>query len=213
MDRGARCVGRDSPSRRTPLRRIAPLFAMVAWVAACAQEPLPQDSFYRLGPPAVAAPAAAPLRGTLEVDRFRAEGLGAGRAIVYSRADQPLRLNEYNYHFWAEPPAVLLQEQLVAYARAARLADRVVTPEMRIDAQHVLSGRIVRLEQVQGPNPHVVVALEMALRQVGSDRVPVLGTYERVEPASGATVGAAVVAIDRALNQIFSRFLADVAAR
>jgi ABC-type uncharacterized transport system auxiliary subunit len=174
---------------------------------------LPQDSFYRLGPPAVSAPAAAPLRGTLEIERFRAEGLGAGRAIVYSRAEQPLRLNEYNYHFWAEPPAVLLQDRLVAYARAAVLADQVVTPEMRIDAQYVLSGRIVRFEQVIGPNPHVVVALEMTLRHVGSDRAPLLGSYEQTEPAADATVGAAVAAIDRAVNQIFSRFLADVATR
>jgi ABC-type uncharacterized transport system auxiliary subunit len=187
--------------------------AIVTLVAACAQAPVPQDNFYRLGPPTVSVPAATPLRGILEIERFRAEGLGAGRAIVYSRADQPLRLNEYNYQFWAESPAVLLQEQLVTYARAARLADQVVTPDMRLDAQHLLTGRIVRLEQVLGPSPHVVVSLEMVLRQAGSDRRPLMGTYEQVEPAADATVGAAVAAMDRALNQIFARFLADVAAR
>ena len=202
--------GRGGGLRR-PGRWLAAGLAL--FVAACAQDPIPQDNFYRLGSPAAVAPAPAPLRGTLEIERFRAEGLGAGRAIVYSRTDQPLRLNEYNYHFWAEPPAVLLQEQLVAYARAARLAERVVTPEMRIEAQQVLTGRIVRLEQVLGPQPQVIVSLEIALRQVGSDRPPLLGTYERVEPAADASVGAAVVAVDRALNHIFSRFIADATRR
>ncbi len=191
------------------------LFAIVLLltVGACAQEPVPQDSFYRLGPAVATAPVAAPLRGTLEIDRFRAEGLIAGRAIVYSRAGQPLRLNEHHYHFWAEPPSVLLQERLVAFARTVRLADRVVTPETRIDPQYAVTGRIGRLEQVLGPSPHVVVSLEMALRQVGSDRAPLLGTYERVEPAADASVGAAVAAMDQAILQIFSRFLADIAAR
>lgn len=187
--------------------------AALSIVAACAPDPVPQDNFYRFGPAPVVAPVATPLRGTLEVDRFRAEGLSAGRAIVYSRADQPLRLNEYSYHFWAEPPAVLLQERLVAFARAIRLADRVVTPEARIDAQFVATGRVNRLEHVHGPNPHVAVSLEMSLRQVGSDRAPLLGTYERVEPAADASVGAAVAAMDRAVQQIFSRFVADMAAR
>jgi len=205
----------EPESRRGGARRLAVWSAVFLTVvlAACAQDPIPQDNFYRLGSPAAVAPAAAPLPGTLEIERFRAEGLGAGRAIVYSRADQPLRLNEYNYHFWAEPPAVLLQEQLVAYARAARLAERVVTPEMRIEAQQVLTGRIVRLEQVLGPQPQAIVSLEIALRQLGSDRPPLLATYERAEPAADASVGAAVAAVDRALNHIFSRFVADAARR
>jgi ABC-type uncharacterized transport system auxiliary subunit len=192
---------------------LLPLLAALALLAACGQPPLPPDNFYRLGPPAVAAAAARPLRGVLEIERFRVEGLGAGRAIVYSRADQPLKLNEYNYQFWAEPPPLLVQGQLVAYARAARLADQVVTPEARLDAQYVLGGRILRFEQVVGADPHVVVSLEMDLRQAGSDRPPFLRTYEQTEPTADATVNAAVVAIDRALNQVFARFAADVAAR
>ena len=90
----------------------AMIFLVAPVLAACAQPPLPQDHFYRLSVGAPGNPRAEPrFKGTLEVGRFVADGLTAGRPVVYSMADRPNELREYRYHFWTEPPPTMLRDQ------------------------------------------------------------------------------------------------------
>ena len=166
------------------------VLAMAAMLGACAQPPLP---------------------GVLEVERFVADGLTAGRPIVYSQSGQPHALHEYHYHFWVEPPTVLLRDQLVAQLRAAKVAKAVVTPEMRVDPDYVLTGKITRLERVVGAAPRAVVELELAVRQTGGDRLAFLQTYRVEEAVAADSVAAAVAAINKALGAIYARFTADLA--
>lgn len=200
----------ESPSWRQWARagRVAVFAAILS--AGCTQDPVPQDSFYRLSGPSDVQPAPAPvLSGVLEVARFRADGLVAGRSLVYSRADVPQRLNEYNYHFWVEPPTVMLQDRLIAFARDARLAATVVTPEMRVEPEYMLSGRIQRFEQVIGAQPQAVLSMEIGLH-TGDGRLVLLESYAHVEPAADTSVPATIVAFDRALAAILARLADDL---
>ncbi len=159
-----------------------------ALLVSCSQPPVPQDNFYRLQ---VTAPgtslAKTPLDGTLEVARLLADGLTAGRPIVYSEAARPLEANEYHYHFWTDSPTVLLRDELVSYLRRAGVAKNVVTPEMRLEPDFVLTGKIKRLEQVRGDPSKVVISLELALRDRRGDRLLLVKTYDM----EGETAGAA----------------------
>jgi cholesterol transport system auxiliary component len=195
--------------------RIGPTIVGLAalGLAACAQPDLPRDHFYRLDVPAPAALPAPRLDGALMVDRFTAVGLVAGRSIVFSEAVRPSELSEYHYHFWVEPPAVMLQDGLVAFLRAARLAETVVTPGLRREPDHLLVGRIKRLEQVTGPAPKAVVELEFALKRVKDDRLIWLESYRSEVPARDGSVAAGVEAIGRGVADIYGRFLGDVARR
>ena len=187
--------------------------AYVAALGACAQPEVPQDTFYRLevGIPEMAL-STPRLQGTLEIERLSADGLTAGRPIVYSRSDRPRELQEYHYHFWTEPPPVMLRDQLVTYLRGAKVASAVVTPETRVAAEYALTGKIMRLERVIGATPgaaKAVVKLELGVRQTTGERLLFLETY-RVETAATAdTVGAAVDAMNEGLSRVFALFVSD----
>lgn len=186
--------------------------AFVSAVAACgAPPPVPADNFYRLQLTGLAAPAeASKLSGTLEVERLAADGLTAARPIVYSDSAKPHELREYHYHFWTEPPTVMLRDQMVAYLRKAKAADTVVTPEMRARPDYVLAGKIHRLERIVGTDAGAVIELELGLREAKTDKLLFVETYS--ERANGATesVGDTVGALNKAMAKVFARFVADL---
>ena len=187
---------------------------MLALQACGGQTAVPQDRFFRLQ---VAAPekpfSASPLDGILEINRLTANGLAAGRPIVYSESERPNELKEYHYQFWSEAPASLITDQLTGYLRAAKVAKSVVPPELRTDPQFVLIGKILRLEKIAGPRPAAVLEMELGLRQIRPYRILVLETYRARADAADDSVGAAVAAINQALNTIFARFIADIPTR
>lgn len=184
---------------------------LVVAVAGCSQPPLPKDHFYRLQVAPPSALAAAPLlQGTLEVGTFIADGLTAGRPIVYSDSQRPHEVLEYHYHFWTEPPTIMLRDQLVDYLRAAGVATNVVTPEMRIEPDYAITAKIKRLEKIVGTPPRAAVELELGLRRTAEGRLMFVGTYGLEVEAASATVGAAVIAANEALGRIFGKFVADI---
>lgn len=185
--------------------------ALSLGLAACAQPPLPQDHFYRLEAPRPTAPNAQPrLKGVIEVPRFTADGLVAGRPLVYTEAGKEHELLDYHYHFWVEPPGLMLQDRLVHFLRAAKLADNVVTPELRIEADYVINGRIRRLERVVGAKPpRAVLELELGLRRAKGDRILWLETYRGEPDCAEDSVTSAVQALNGALGTVFQRFLDD----
>ncbi len=79
---------------------------LLVMLAACAaQAPVPQDKYYRLQAIPAFQPLSSPvLSGVLEIERFMADGLTAGRPIVYVDAADPNQLREYHYHFGRRPP-------------------------------------------------------------------------------------------------------------
>ncbi len=191
------------------MKRTLPALLLV--LGACAQPEVPEDRFYRLDVGGPETPFAKPrLEGTLEVDRFVADGLTAGRPIVYSESGRPREVLEYHYHFWTEPPTIMLRDQLVAYLRAAKVADTVVTPQHRVEPDYVLSGKIKRLEQVNGKPPGAVVELELALKRSSDGQILFLDTYRIEAEAKTGTVAAAVDALNSALGLIYARFTNDI---
>ena len=189
------------------------IFLLAVLGAACSQPPVPQDRFYRLQvAPPTAVPAALRLPGILEVPRFAADGLMAGRPIVFSEANAPTEVSAYFYHFWLEPPGVMLRDELVAYLRAAGVAKTVVTPELRLEPDFILTARIKRIEQGRGAAPKAVVILEVAINSRRDDRLLLLKTYEVEKAAADNGVGAAVDALGGGLTTVFARLVADIPA-
>lgn len=144
------------------------------------------------------------------MNRFVADGLTAGRPIVYSESGRPREVLEYHYHFWTEPPTIMLRDLLVAYLRAAKVADTVVTPEHRVEPDYELSGKIKRLEQINGTPPGAVVELELALKRSADGQILFLHTYRIEAEAKTGSVAAAVDALNSALGLIYARFTNDI---
>ncbi len=217
-------IPRPLPRRRFPLRptvrRLALWGAMAVAlaVASCAQPPVPRDAFYRLdvvpsdGGPS-ATPSSAPLfEGKAEVRPLGTDGVLGQRAVAFV-PDGSSALEQYSYHFWAEPPADMVQRELVAHLRAAGLFEAVVTPELRVRTDYEVQGRLARFEQVlTGDVPRFIVEMELSVvRKRGLDLLTVQ-VYRREEAASDTTVESAAAAARRALQSIFKDFEASLRA-
>jgi len=182
---------------------------LVAGVSACSQPPVPQDRYYRIDAPAVEAQAPV-LRGVLELDRLAAEGLTSGRAIIYSDESSPGLLQEYFYDFWVEPPDVMVRDALINYLRKAGVAEAVVSPEVRADADYTLAGRIDRMELVRGAEPKAVIDLELAITNARTGKLVMIHSYALGVAATDNSVPAGVVAMEQGVAAIFERFLNDM---
>lgn len=183
-------------------------------IAGCAsQPPVPSDKFYRLQAVFASTPSpSVKFPGTFEVERFTADGLTAGRPIVYVKSDDPNQLQEYHYHFWTQPPTIMLRDELVTYLRQANIADSVVIPEMRLDPQYVMTGRIRKLEQVLGTPNRTRIEIEISVRQPNDGKLLFLKSYAHETEQTGPGVAAAVNGLNEALNIIYSDLLADLRA-
>lgn len=191
--------------------RVAAVFVVVALLlVACAEVPLQEERYFRLDASAPMPLARPALAGTLVVKRFAAEGLLGQRALVYADVDAPQALYQYNYHFWTDAPTAMLQQVTATVLRAAGVAQQVVTPAYGAHADHVLSGRIVRLEHLVGASPMVVVNLELAVLDDSRHELELLRAYRLELPVGAPGVAPAVAVMGDALTQILARFIADI---
>ena len=198
-------------SRVRPLAAVAPLAAIAAalLLAACSGTQVPQDTFYRVtADGAQAGPAA--VSGTLQVMPVVAAGLVAERPILHASATDPGALHQYHYHFWAQTPPEMLQQELVSYLRAAGVAERVVGPRVRTDATLLLNPKLLRFERVTGTEPAGSVVLEVAASHGESGRLAWVETYRATVRAEADTIPAAVRALDAAVDQVYRAVARDL---
>jgi ABC-type uncharacterized transport system auxiliary subunit len=189
------------------LRLGCALLALAA--SGCAgSPPPPADSFHRLAVPPPAVRPAVLLAGVVEVERLRASDLLRGRALVLASADQPDVLRRSTYHYWVDAPPVLLQDALVAWLRAGRLAERAVTAETGDQAQWSVAGRVQRFERRS--DGQTSVALELSLRRGREPDLLVQGVYEASRKADGDSMEAAVEALGAATGAAFTAFATEI---
>ena len=185
--------------------------AALLWISACAGSPPPPDSFHRLSVPPPAARATPLLEGAVEVDRFAAVAALRSRPLAVVDSGSGV-LRHARYDFWVDGPPGLLQHALVGYLRAAGVAGRVVTPELREDPRWVVTGRILRFERVAGGGGAAAVTVELALRERASGPPRVHGVYEASRRAGADSAPAAIEALGLAVGEAFAAFVADVEA-
>ncbi len=152
------------------------------------------------------------LPGVLSVAPLDAEGLLRERPLLYSATGSAQEFQQHDYHYWMDPPPRMLQLQLVDYLRASGLAHSVVTPDLRIETDYQVSGRIKRLERLLGGGPvRVVAEIELSMVSSADNRLMVIGTYAAEAVAGDDGVESSVLALNRALGQVFERFLTAAA--
>lgn len=196
------------------MRKLAPTLLLIFGLAACASPPLPEDHYYRLDIDAAsAALAAAPFAASINVQRINMTGIYGERPLLYSSAQAPTELRQYHYHYWADSPARLIQEQLADYLRATHFARDVTTLSNGATADYQINGAVQRFEQRldnKGAQAYVVLELTM-LRTADSQRL-FSKSYRADIPTRDSTPLAAAQGLSQALMQCFAAFSADVRA-
>lgn len=182
-------------------------------VSGCGStQPVPEDTYYRVEVSAGGVSNPEPLlKGGLLVDRLQVDALRSGRAIVYREVDQPLQLHRYHYHFWAEPPARMAQQQLTTYLQKVSAADYVFNTDHVVSHRYRLTGRLVEFDRIIGK---AVISSSVELRFVltrRGDARPLLSrTYRAEIAADGPGMHAFARATQQALGQVLDSLNHDI---
>ncbi|MFQ5773850.1 MAG: ABC-type transport auxiliary lipoprotein family protein [Kiloniellaceae bacterium] len=190
--------------------------ALLAALGGClgAAPPVPRDHYYRIVVPAPQTSPVVRFPGVVSVAPLEADGLLRERPVLFSASGRIHQMQQHDYHYWTDPPPRMLQTQLVDYLRGSGVAGAVVTPELRLEADYAVTGRVKRLERLLGGGtPRVAAELELAMIETGTNRLIVVETYAAERPAGDEGVGSSILALNQALAEIFARFLADAGQR
>ncbi|NOZ11710.1 MAG: hypothetical protein GXP09_11795 [Gammaproteobacteria bacterium] len=188
------------------------IFGLLALSSCGGAGTVVDDHYYRLiTEPNIPVAKSPSLDGLLVVQQFTADGPHSGRAIVYSRVDEPMELHSYRYHFWTEPPARLIQQQLVRSLRQAKVAQASHQQDPALREDYTLVGHLQRFEIVRSPTePSAVVVMEVSLLKRGQSRPLMAQTYTAEVEIEGGSVSSGVVALTRALVQVQRALIKDI---
>jgi len=195
------------------LRRLA-LLALLT-LAGCGAPTVPDFTYFRLPRPQPFTPAPAPLFGdALVVEPFGADGLYADQALIYALDPGAQQLRQYHYQLWTDPPTRILQRRLIGALRDAK-ASLQVTDELPASQTAVrIRGVILRFDRVPTAEGGFNAVIALKLRADAPNGLPLLDEFYRAEvPAASSELKATVDAYGAALDQIFSRFYADLGKR
>jgi cholesterol transport system auxiliary component len=194
--------------------RRAVLFSAALVLAGCATEPVPDFRYFRFGEAAAVSRLPTPaLQLPLVIEPFRADGVMGERPILYATRSETVRLSQYHYQLWNDPPPVLVRQRLMDQLAAAAVAP-IVTERLspRVEALR-LQGRIEEFQRVRDAGgDQVVVSVLLRLER---DRVglPLIERRFRQQlPASGDDLEASVRVFGQAVDAIAAELLTELAA-
>lgn len=190
------------------------LFLAAALLTACATAPLPpKEVFYRFDPVTDIPTGPRVIDGNLRLEPIRAQGILSERAILFSQADSPNRLEQYRYHHWEKPPAQLITEALLETLQASGLASQVVPADVRSRADFSIDGELLRLERILAKKQDAVtVELLLRLKRYSSRELVLQKRYAETIEVSDDNLPDVITAMSAARQAIFMRFLQDVRA-
>jgi len=197
------------PSGAAPIALIA---ASILLSSCISQAPIPQDRFYRLPELTSTNLPQGILTNTIAVTPFKMQGIYNERNLLYIEATKPLELQRYHYRYWASSPNYLIQDNLISYLRTTSIADNVYHYQSNLEADRIVSGRVLRFDRVlEGSGSSVIINMELQVSNGNINSLPLL----KKQYSSSATINNkgfnnVVEAYGRALNKIYDAFISDI---
>ncbi|SOD91822.1 ABC-type transport auxiliary lipoprotein family protein [Caenispirillum bisanense] len=206
-----------APLPRRHLLRLGLAAGATLALAGCSlAEPAPADHFYRLTvEPPVGPGGGAVAEGTVLVENVQVSGVLNQRALLWTTSGTELQ--QYAYHFWSEAPARALQDAMVRALRTSGAFGEVVTPGYRQRPEWIVRGQVDRLELI-GPSgsdagvQSARVGMTLTVTDGYGETIVLNRAYQETVPVDDGTVAAGARALNRGVETIYGRFLADLRA-
>ena len=188
------------------------VLALVVALSGCSAPAVPDQSYFRMPPVAIASATGQAPRSTLPivVEPLRANGVYNDQSILYALNPEG-SIKAYHYQLWDEAPSIVLQRRLIADLRARHAADLVThrlpaaLPALRI------SGSIEQFERVQTASGWVArVRMEMRVERDAQSVPLLLHTYAAEVAAESDSIQSSVRAFARAIDQCNAEFWSDL---
>lgn len=192
------------------------LLVLIGLLAGCfgGGEVVPQDRYYHLADISGDVAKVSKPFGVIAVSPLQSDALHHERTILYSLQSAPLMLNTYYYHHWSNTPGQMIQEQLIAYLRAAGFAKNVIRYGERAHIDGQIGGYIKKFERIVGTgNPKVEVQVELRFIPRASSvsaAHALTKVYSLEKTSMDNSMEATAEAFSQALQTIYARFVADV---
>jgi ABC-type uncharacterized transport system auxiliary subunit len=197
-----------------PAMRIVWGMLLLAGLGACsAPQPIPDFRYYRLAPAANVARLPSPLLDKpLVLEGFRADGVHGERPILYANDADSLKISQYHYQLWNDPPPVMVQRRLQELLGAAHVSDYVTDRLSPRVVGYRLTGSVYRFERVlvAGQPTEAVLGIRLRLQLDGAP-LPLIEREDLIRvPVSGSSVEDAAIALSTAVDQLAQHVLDDL---
>lgn len=171
---------------------------MLAIVAAGCGAPRPVKYYVIDATPAAASSTPAQIPVVLLVGRFTASHLYRDDRLIYGSG--PVELGTYEYDRWAEPPADMVQNLLIADLRASGQYRSVSRVSSSARGDYIVRGHLLAMYGVDKPELVARFSLQLELFDPASRATVWTQTYTHDEPVQGKTVANIVEALDRNIS-------------
>ena len=171
---------------------------MLAIVAAGCGAPRPVKYYVIDATPAAASSTPARIPVVLLVSRFTASHLYRDDRLIYGSG--PVQLGTYEYDRWAEPPADMVQNLLIADLRASGQYRSVSRVSSSARGDYIVRGHLLAMYGVDKPELVARFSLQLELFDPASRATVWTQTYTHDEPVQGKTVANIVEALDRNIS-------------
>lgn len=171
---------------------------------------VPADHFYRLPP----VPAVTPVKQTFAqilVRPVQVEGLFHERAMLYVEQDAPLEIHRYRYHYWVEPPAVMVGRYITQWLQKSAVAGEVSGSPVYQRAELEISALITGFERlVTATGYENQLAVVFTVSYADSNRPAWSKQYQVSVPSASAAMHDTAAGFGQGLEQILEMLLADL---
>lgn len=207
------CLHRHNAHRHGMLRT-GLIAALALLLSACGGAvSVPEFNYYRLGPRVQIERAAGPVTPmAIVVDSVVGEGVHGEQPLAYSTDPAGLRLRQYHYHLWSDPPGRLLQRRLIATLREAGLS-HLVTDRLAGERRVLrVRGLLEAFERVRGTDEQWRVRVSLQLRVDSPDSLEplLLVPYSMEKLAESGSIQASVRAFAAAVDEIYGDFAGEL---
>jgi len=197
---------KDPLQRRDRMRsalQLCLIAALCMLISACVS-PKP-IRYYRIDVPAPAPAAGAAYPVTLAVAAIDCPPIMRDGRILYQVG--PHEVSAYEYHRWVETPDRMIQNSLVSLLRSSGKYPSVDVQRSGAVADYIVGGRINEFSEIDRPEIHTRVSMEIDLRDVKSGRIVWSRLYTHEQPVQGKEVTDVVESLDQNLRQGLSEIV------